>query len=114
MSYEELEERGIFLPEEEWGKTALTSSANPWLLALLGLALGAACAAMVFGRGGAWTWVGAGAFTAFLWLYTWVTTVGIERQAERVAELRREAEQLRSGGEAGDDSPEGSAKGENA
>lgn len=91
MGYEELEERGIFLPEEEWGEADLGSSANPWLVALLALGLAAACAAMALGGGGAWTWIGAGAFIALLSVYTWVATVGIERQAERTAEILRQA-----------------------
>lgn len=88
MSFEELEKRGIFLPEDEWGKVELASSANPWLLAAISLTAIAACIAMVVGGGGAWTWIGAGAFVLGLWAYLLVMVLGIDRQAKRMAALR--------------------------
>jgi len=87
MSFEELEKRGIFLPKDEWGEVELASSANPWLLAALGFVLIASCVAMILGGGGGWTWIGAGAFVVGLWAYLWVMTLGIDRQAERMAAL---------------------------
>lgn len=88
MSFEELERRGIFLPQEEWGEVELTSSANPWRLAALGTVPIAGCIAMILGEGGAWTWIGAGAFVVGLWAYLWSMIRGIDRQAERNAKRK--------------------------
>lgn len=84
MSYDELEEHGIFLPEEHWGESELTRPASPWLLAVLGGLAGLACVAMVLGQGRLLTWVGCGAFVALLWAFTFVTARTIDRQNRRI------------------------------
>lgn len=87
MSYEELEERDLFLPEEHWGELDLGSSASPWLLALVG-ALGlVACVLIAIGAGRAATWVGAGLFVVFLYAFTVVSAHGVDRQNRRIDEV---------------------------
>ena len=90
MSYEELEERGIFLPEEHWGESELHRPSSPWLFAGLGAVAGAACLGMVVGGGGALTWLGAGVFLLTLWAFTGIATRAIDRQNQRVERVRRD------------------------
>jgi len=84
VSYDELEERGIFLPEEHWGESELTRPASPWLLAVLGSLAALACVAMVVGQGRVLTWLGCGAFIVLLWAFTFVTGRTIDRQNRRI------------------------------
>ncbi len=84
MSYEDLEEHNIFLPEEHWDELDLSSSVNqPLLLFTIILGL-VSCALMVIGGGDALTWIGAGLFFVFLYSFTWVSNAGIENQNETV------------------------------
>lgn len=82
MSYEDLEEHNIFLPEEHWDELDLSSSVNQPLLfstIILGLV---SCALMVIGAGHTLSWIGAGLFFVFLYSFTWVSNTGIEKQNE--------------------------------
>lgn len=90
MSYEDLEEHNIFLPEEHWDELDLSSSVNQPLL-LLTIIIGlTACTLMVIGAGDTLTWLGAGLFVVFLYSFTWVSNAGIENQNETVDEVMRE------------------------
>lgn len=87
MSYEDLAQHDLFLPEEHWGTVDLGSSVNPWLLALVG-ALGlAACVLIPLGGGHGLTWVGAGLFVAFLYAFAIVACRGVDRQNRHIEEL---------------------------
>lgn len=93
MSYEDLEEHNIFLPEEHWDELDLSSSVNqPLLLLTIIIGLGS-CSLMVAGGGNMLTWVGAGLFVVFLYSFTWVSNAGIENQNETVNEVMREDNQ---------------------
>lgn len=84
MSYEDLEEHNIFLPEEHWDELDLSSSVNQPLL-LLTIIIGlVSCALMVIGGGTMLTWIGAALFFVFLYSFTWVSNAGIENQNETV------------------------------
>lgn len=84
MSYKDLEEHNIFLPEEHWDELDLSSSVNqPALFATLILGI-ASCTCMVMGSGTTLTWIGVGLFVVFLYLFTWVSNTGIEKQNETV------------------------------
>lgn len=87
MSFEELKEHEIFLPESEWGQLDLATSVNlPALIAFF--ALGAAsCVLMIAGGGRLLTWVGAGLFIAFMYGFALVSNAGIERQSRRIEAL---------------------------
>ena len=90
MSFEHLEERGVFLPEEQWGEMDLSSSGHPVLVLLsFAIAVGS-CVLMVWGGGGPLTWLGGGVFVVFLVSYTWLEARAIERQNETVERLAKE------------------------
>jgi hypothetical protein len=84
MSYDDLEQHGIFLPKTHWGESELNRPSSPWLLAGLGVGGGSACAAMAVGGGGWLTWLGSGVFVLTLWGFTWVATRAIDRQNRRL------------------------------
>ncbi|WP_441000149.1 hypothetical protein [Fodinibius sp. SL11] len=80
MSYEDLEEHNIFLPEEHWDELDLSSSVNqPLLLGTIIIGL-VSCALMVIGAGETITWIGGVLFFVFLYSFTWVSNAGIENQ----------------------------------
>ncbi|MFB6098683.1 MAG: hypothetical protein ABEK84_06160 [Salinibacter sp.] len=87
MSYDDLKEHDIFLPEEEWGDLDLETSVSiPTLIATF--VLGAvSCVMMVLGGGGPWTWIGAVLFIGFMFAFALVSNAGIERQHRRIEAL---------------------------
>jgi hypothetical protein len=90
MSYEELEDHNIFLPESARGDLDLSSSVNQWALAgtfVLGLV---GCGMMVYGGGWTLTWIGTVVFFAFMISFTLVSNAGIEYQNQRVEEAKEE------------------------
>lgn len=87
MSYNDLKEHNIFLPEEHWNELDLSSSVNQPLL-LLTMIIGiTACVLMVIGAGQSLTWIGAGLFVGFLYAFTWVSNAGIDKQNDVVDEV---------------------------
>lgn len=89
MSYEDLKEHDIFLPEEEWGELDLHTSVHvPTLVATFALGT-VSCVLMAIGGGRLMTWIGAALFIAFMFLFAIVSNAGIERQNRRVEELHR-------------------------
>lgn len=68
MSLEELQERGVVLPEEEWGTHELRTEVGRWPL-VAGIALALAGLVIAYLGGGSWvTLVGIGAYLlAFFW-----------------------------------------------
>lgn len=87
MSFEELKEHDIFLPEENWGELDLSSSVNqPLLLSTLILGV-ISCGMMVLGHGNTLTWLGAGLFLVFLIGFTLVSNAGIDHQNEVIDDL---------------------------
>lgn len=87
MSFEELKEHDIFLPEKNWGELDLSSSVNqPLLLSTLILGV-VSCAMMVIGAGSTLTWIGTGLFFVFLIGFTLVSNAGIDHQNEIIDDL---------------------------
>lgn len=84
MSYEDLKEHNIFLPEEHWDELELSSSVNQPLLLLTIIVGLTACTLMVLGKGSILTWIGAGLFFVFLFFFTLVSNTGIENQNDTV------------------------------
>lgn len=87
MSYEDLEKHNVFLPEDVWGKVDLSASVNQVLLSgvmLLGIV---ACVLMWWGHDRWPTWLGAGLFVAFMYLFTFVSNRGIDHQNEEIDRL---------------------------
>lgn len=90
MGYNELEERGLFLSEEAREEHTLKSSVNrPVLIGVAALGFGGG-ALMPLGGGGTLTWIGTAAFVAFMWLFAVVSAHGVDRQNERLHQLRGE------------------------
>lgn len=87
MSFEHMEERGVFLPEEKWGEMDLSSSGHPALVLLSFAVAVGSCVLMVWGGGGPLTWLGVVAFGTFLVGYAWLEARAIERQNETVRRL---------------------------
>lgn len=87
MAYEDLEAHNIFLPEEHWGELDLSTSVNQTYL-VVSFVLGVvSCVLMVLGGGGTLTWIGGLLFVLFMFLFTWVSNAGIDRQNEVVDEV---------------------------
>lgn len=90
MSFEELQEHEIFLPEDHWGELDLSSSVNQPLL-LSALILGVVSAVMmVMGNGNQLTWIGTGLFFVFLMAFTLVSNAGIDHQNDVVDDVMRD------------------------
>ena len=90
MSFEELKEHNIFLPEEEWGGLDLHTAVNlPALIATLVTGL-TSCVLMAAGGGRVLTWIGAALFILFMLSFAVVSNRGIDRQNRRVEELHAE------------------------
>jgi len=105
MSYEELKERDIFLPEDEWGKADLQTSVS---LTPFGLALGAGilgCALLAMGGGSLETWLGAILFIGFMIGFAVVSSRAVDRQNARVDALLRESSRSTDGDSDGNSDP---------
>jgi CO dehydrogenase/acetyl-CoA synthase delta subunit len=68
VSLEDLQERGVVLPEEEWGTRELRTEVERWPL-VAGIALAVAGLVLAYLGGGSWvTLAGVGAYLlAFFW-----------------------------------------------
>lgn len=92
MSYEDLEHRGIFLPQSQRGELRGESSAPPLLVGAVLLCGMIGCVAMVWGGGGPWTWGGALLFGVSLLAFTLQADRSIDRQNRRVRRLLEDGE----------------------
>lgn len=90
MSYEDLKEHNIFLPEEHWDELDLSSSVNQPMLLITILTGIAGCVLMVIGGGSSLSWIGAGLFVIFLYTFTFVSNAGIDNQNEIVDEVMKD------------------------
>lgn len=88
MTIEDLREHGVLLPEEEWGKADLETTARETPLLLTFLVAGGALVAAYLGDGGALTWIGTGVFLVCLCAITWMCDRAVLRQRRRVADRR--------------------------
>lgn len=89
MSYEDLKQHDIFLPEEEWGDLDLNTSVSVPALVASFLLGAVSCLMMALGGGGPWTWIGAVLFIGFMFAFALVSNAGIERQHHRIEALHR-------------------------
>lgn len=90
MSFEDLKDHDIFLPEKHWGKLDLDSSVNqPLLLGILILGV-VSSVLMAIGGGNLLTWIGAILFLVFLILFTLISNTGIDNQNDLVDDVIRE------------------------
>lgn len=77
MTLEDLEESGILLPREQWGKRDLRTGVAK--VPLLIVAAAAVCGGVLTyaGNGQTLTWIGLGLFLAGLAGFTWISLRGI-------------------------------------
>lgn len=87
MSFKQLKERGVFLPQDQWDEMDLDSSTPSWLVLLAGIVAVASTVAMVWGGGGPLTWLGGGVFVVFLVGYGWIASRAVEKQNQEVERL---------------------------
>ena len=83
MSLEDLRRAGVLLPEEEWGRHSLETTADKPALALVGIAALASLGMMLAGAGRALTWIGAGLYLAVLVVFTWLSLRAVDAQLNR-------------------------------
>ncbi|UCC47351.1 MAG: hypothetical protein JSV41_07510 [Gemmatimonadota bacterium] len=88
MTIDDLREQGVLLPEEEWGKHSLKTTAPRLPLAVALLVATAGCALMLLGDGGILTWVGVALFIVTLYASTWMLDRAVARQRERARRER--------------------------
>jgi len=93
MSFEDLDEHGLFLPEDVWGEIDLHTSVNVYQLAATGLLGLGACLMMWLGHGNTLTWVGAGLFFVFMYAFTYVSNAGIEEQNDEIDQLKKRSQE---------------------
>ncbi len=87
MSYEDLEEHNVFLPQDAWGEADLTTTINePLLLGVFSIGIGG-CILMWRGNGSWLTWAGACLFVLFMYVFLFVSNSGIERQNKEINQL---------------------------
>lgn len=80
MSLEDLEDAGILLPREEWGKHETKTRQNK-LLVLLPAAVAVVSAVLMYwGNGRLWTWIGLGLFLVALLAFTGAALQAVDRQ----------------------------------
>lgn len=91
MSYEDLKQHNIFLPEAMWGKTELKSSIPRSVTLAVGALGVASCALMWAGGGRVLTWLGALLFLGFIGTFAFMSHFAIERQNEKVDQRLEEA-----------------------
>jgi len=90
MTMEDLQNAGVLLPEEEWGKHRLKTTVPQIPLAVLLAAAVASLVVAYFGDGNILTWIGMGAFLVLLFAVTWLVDRSVRRQRRRVREERPE------------------------
>jgi hypothetical protein len=83
MSKEDLENMGVLLPEEQWGKHALTTTVNKPLLIVIGVITMISVVLMYWGNGSFWTWLGVMLFLMMLSGFTLLSIRAIEKQRRK-------------------------------
>ena len=80
MSKEDLENMGVLLPEDQWGKHALSTTVNKPLLIAIGLTTMISVFLMYWGNGNFLTWLGVAVFLTMLCGFTLLSISAVEKQ----------------------------------
>jgi hypothetical protein len=80
MSKEDLENMGVLLPEDQWGKHALATTVNKPLLIAIGVITMISVVLMYWGNGNFLTWLGAALFLTMLSGFTLLSISAVEKQ----------------------------------
>lgn len=87
MSQKDLEEAGILLPKDLWGRTRKGSTVNIFALIFAGI-LGFGSGALIYLGDGNWlTWIGVLGYFLFLSLFLFVSLRAIKKQNDRLDSL---------------------------
>lgn len=89
MSFEELRDQGVILPEEEWGRRSLEPSVSRVATGVALVGSAAAIGVAWFANGGWLTWVATAAYIAFF--------LGLSVVFHRAAGSRRAQDRLTDG-----------------
>lgn len=89
MSKEDLENMGVLLPEEQWGKHALTTTVNKPLLIAIGVMTMISVVLMYWGNGNLLTWLGVALFLTMLSGFTLLSIKAVEKQRRESDRVRR-------------------------
>lgn len=89
MSKEDLENMGVLLPEEQWGKHALTTTVNKPLLIAIGVMTMISVVLMYWGNGNFLTWLGVALFLTMLSGFTLLSIKAVEKQRRESDRVRR-------------------------
>ncbi len=88
MAIEELEEAGVLLPEDEWGKHRLKTTVRQGPFLVVALIAVASWIGAYAGGGGWLTWVSITVFLVTFFVVIWMCDRAVSRQRERVKEER--------------------------
>jgi hypothetical protein len=80
MSKEDLENMGVLLPEDQWGKHALATTVNKPLLIAIGVITMISVVLMYWGNGNFFTWLGVALFLTMLSGFTLLSIRAVEKQ----------------------------------
>ena len=89
MSYEDLKEQGILLPEEEWGNHRIETTVSQIPVLLLFVVSIIGCVLMFTGGGKEWTWIGIIIFFAGFFTMITLNNRAVHQQRERFLKERR-------------------------
>jgi hypothetical protein len=95
MSKEDLENMGVLLPEEQWGKHALTTTVNKPLLIAIGVMTMISVVLMYWGNGNLWTWLGVMLFLMMLSGFTFLSIRAVEKQSRKSYRVRKRVKSRR-------------------
>ena len=87
MTMEELEEAGLLLPREYWGKNKPKPAMNIFLLVFIALLVIVSMTLIIIGDGNILTFIGIGGFLFALFLFTVLGLVAINRQNKILEEM---------------------------
>ncbi len=92
MSQKDLEDAGILLPKNLWGRNQFGSTVNVFALIVAGV-LGLGSGALIYLGDGSWlTWVGSFGYFIFLGFFLFISIRAIEKQNDRLELLMEKAE----------------------
>jgi len=89
MSKEDLENMGVLLPEEQWGKHALTTTVNKPLLIAIGVMTMISVVLMYWGNGNFLTWLGVALFLTMLSGFTLLSIKAADKQRRESDRVKR-------------------------
>ena len=89
MSKEDLENMGVLLPEEQWGKHALTTTVNKPLLTAIGVMTIISVVLMYWGNGNFLTWLGVALFLTMLSGFTLLSIKAADKQRRESDRVKR-------------------------